>query len=188
MKIVYKARLDTNDIQNVINQIDYYKHALERDVQRFIDKLATEGITCAMHTNMTFGNYISFHKTMMVNGHYTEAQIVMHADSMMFSEWKQEDGSVKTAEVNPILMEEFGSGFKTAEIHAQRSNAFSGHTLGGQGTFPNQTHANDSNGWWYKDLNDEWHHVYGTKPSMPLSNAIMEMYLKVKQVEKDVFG
>ena len=99
------------------------------------------------------------------------------------SQWLQKDGSVSEADVSPILMAEFGSGLRANNAKGKQMDPPMG-----TGTFPDQTHAEDPNGWWYKDLNEVWHHSYGVTPTMPVWKAYMEMYDLIESTAKEVFG
>lgn len=188
MKTVIDATLNTNSITDAIKKIDDHRIELLAKFDIFVNRLASEGVSTLQGYNLKFGKYIYFYSTINVNGNLITAEIVMKAEQMIKAEWLQADGSVKSADVNPVLMEEFGSGFKTAELHAQKSNKFSGMTLGGQGTFPNQTHANDEGGWWYRDIDGDWHHSLGFQATSPLLNTVYDLRMKIRQIEIEVFG
>ena len=58
----------------------------------------------------------------------------------------------------------------------------------GVGTFPDQTHAFQDQGWYYMDVSGEWHHSYGVKATMPMYNADIEMILNLRKIAKEVFS
>ena len=76
-------------------------------------------------------------------------------------------------------MIEFGSGFK-----ANNPKDIPGV---GQGTFPNQTHAFDKEGWYWVDLDGKLNHSYGISPEMPMYKASLEVIKEVRTVVKEVF-
>lgn len=93
------------------------------------------------------------------------------------SEWQTREG-VKRAEVSPMLMLEFGSG-----LPVQNPANIPGV---GTGTFPGGTHGNEP-GWWYMDLEGEWHYSSGTAPKMPMYFAGKELREKVEAIAREVF-
>lgn len=101
----------------------------------------------------------------------------MEDSSKIVSEWQTLDG-VKSAEVSPCLMIEFGSGLK-AENPASVPGV-------GTGTFPGQTHAEQGT-WSYMDLDGNWHTSSGVTPRMPIYYAGKELREKVLAIARDVF-
>jgi hypothetical protein len=84
-------------------------------------------------------------------------------------------------------MAEFGSGWEASDASGQ-PNAEAARRLGmGQGSFPGQTHAFDKDGWWYKDLDGEWHNTTGITPSMPMWNALIAMENDIVNVARQVY-
>lgn len=95
------------------------------------------------------------------------------------SVWKTKEG-LKSAEVSPLLMAEFGSG-----QYAQNPNNIVGV---GQGTFPGQKHAFDEEGWYWVGLDDKLYHSYGIDPSMPMYEASQALFETAVRVAREVFG
>lgn len=95
-------------------------------------------------------------------------------------------GGIETVEIDPLLMEEFGSGYKASNI-AKKRNAFKVAGVG-RGTFtPNKGHAKDKD-WSWTTL-DGVHHKFSeeTNPGQPLYNARREMKNDIKRVAERVF-
>ena len=102
----------------------------------------------------------------------------MEDGQKIVSQWQMLEG-VKSATVSPSLMLEFGAGLKAEN----KSN-----TPGvGTGTFPGGTHGSEP-GWYYMDLNGEWHYSTGIEPKMPMYFAGKELRDKVVAIAKEVFG
>lgn len=144
-----------------------------------IRRLAEKGIQTAQKQAGEYGKYISF--TMQTDQNRDGCSGVMLATNtgIVKSEWQTKEG-IKSADISPLLMVEFGSG-----LRAENPMNVPGV---GTGTFPGQTHAKDPQGWWYLDLNGEWHHSYGIFPRAPMYKAAMEMQDIVVQTAKEVFG
>ena len=56
----------------------------------------------------------------------------------------------------------------------------------GVGTFPGQIHAFE-NGWYYYGEDEKWHYTHGTKATMPMYNADMEIIKNIVKTVKEVF-
>jgi hypothetical protein len=84
--------------------------------------------------------------------------------------------------VNTALLIEFGAG-----IHYNPEDNPKAAELGyGIGTFPGQMHAFED-GWYFKNDNDEWVYTHGTKATMPMYEASVEMRDKIMEIAKEVF-
>lgn len=125
-----------------------------------------------------FGKYIRLSSEITPQQAGCRAVLYMEDASKIVSEWQTLEG-VKSAMVSPMLMLEFGSGLR-AENPANISGV-------GTGTFPSQTHAKDPGGWWYMDLDGEWHHSKGVSAKMPMYFAGKEMREKLVRIAKEVF-
>lgn len=180
--------LNTKSITDAIQNIEQHRVELLAKFDLFMKRLGAYGIDYAQVVCGDYEPYILFSSVVTVNGNLINLELILKAKYMVKEYWLQADGSVKSADVNPVLMEEFGSGWRASTLHASESNTKAGVTVGGQGTFPNQTHAFNERGWKYVDLNGDWHWTVGYQGSMPLLHAIEEMYQRVKQVEIEVFG
>ena len=168
-----------SSIQELQKQLRDYKNSLNDKCEQFVRELAESGISVAKQNVGNFGKYITFYvKTKQDQNECTGALIAINT-GIIKSEWRTQDG-VKTADVNPLLMAEFGSGMK-----AENPMNVPGV---GQGTFPGGTHGNDPSGWWWMDLNGDWHHSRGVTPTMPMYHASLEMITKVQSIATKVFG
>lgn len=58
----------------------------------------------------------------------------------------------------------------------------------GVGTFPGQKHAEDPEGWHYRDQYGTLQHTYGNRAYMPLYHSEVEMVNKVRQIAREVFS
>lgn len=171
--------LSQSSIQNAIKQLRAYQDSLTYKCQMVAQKLDEKGIEVAKNNVGNFGHYILFSKK-------TESvkfgcQEIIFAEDLkkIISQWKTKDGEIHKAEVSPLLMVEFGSGFK-----ANNPKDIPGV---GQGTFPNQTHAFDKEGWYWVDLDGKLNHSYGISPEMPMYKASLEIIREVEKAVKEVF-
>ena len=99
----------------------------------------------------------------------------MEDSQKIVSKWQNQDG-VQSKEISPALMLEFGAG-----LPAQNPA-----NIPGVGTGTYGAHGNEP-GWWYMDLQGEWHYSSGTSPKMPMYNAGKELRNRVLKITKDVF-
>ena len=120
------ARLNTGDIDNLIRQVENFKYDLQRKLADFVIELADIGITVAKANTyveydeqyINMGDMLEFSKETVIED--TGVTCVLTATGQVYTkEWQ--GGS---AQVNPLLMAEFGSGAKAVDGH--------------RGTFPNQ--------------------------------------------------
>lgn len=173
MKI--NARMNTNDINTVIEQIERFKDNLQHKLADLVIELANIGITVAMANTfveydeqyINMGDLLEFSKeTVMTDDEVTCTLSV--TGQVYTKEWK--GGS---AQVNPLLMAEFGSG----------SKALDGH----RGTFPNQ-HVAFLESWKWTDNSGITHESSGSEPSRPLYKAKLEMEQQIQEVAARIFS
>lgn len=179
-KKVLKSDLSISGIKNLQKQLIEYKKELANKCEIFVRELDKIGIETAKHNTGNFGHYITFSVKTEPNNDGCKGLMIATETGKIVSKWKVKDGEVKTADVSPLLVVEFGSGWR-----AENPMNVPGV---GQGTFPNQEHAFDKEGWYWTDLNGELHHSYGITPKMPMYNASLEMQNKIIEKAKEIFG
>lgn len=175
MKI--NARLNSRDINNVINQVEQFKRSFQRKMRRFVEELADVGIE-VIEQNIkveyddevrNFGDYVTFQKPVSEIG--GDVVCVITAEGQhYYKEWI--GGS---ALVNPLLMAEFGSGVFAGEH---------------KGSFPSATakeHTDDPP-WFWRDTGGRLHSSSGSAPTRPMLKAKEEMEKQIQTVAERVFG
>lgn len=173
--MVINARLNTADINHAIKQVKEFEIQLQRKMVLFVSELADVGITVARANTFVeydgqyvdMGDMLEFSKDTIVDDSGATCTLTVTGRTYT-KEW--EGGA---AEVNPLLMAEFGSG----------SKAIDGH----RGTFPNQ-HVAFLNSWKWKDKSGQEHESSGNEPSRPLFKAKLEMENQIRDVAGRVFG
>lgn len=178
-KKILKSDLSVSGIKNLQKQLQDYQKSLASKCEEFIRRLAEIGIETAKHNTGNFGHYITFSVKTEPNKDGCKGLMIATETGKIISQWQTKDG-IKSADVSPLLMVEFGSGWR-----AENPMNVPGV---GQGTFPDQSHAFDKDGWYWVDLNGELHHSYGITPKMPMYNAYLAMEMKIIETAKDVFG
>lgn len=83
-----------------------------------------------------------------------------------------------------VLFIEFGAGV----TYSNPQHPKAGEMGYGVGTYPDQKHAWDFNGWWYTADNGQSKHSYGNAPYMPMYKAGEEIRSRVQEIAKEVFG
>lgn len=171
--------LSVNEIQYAIKEVKTYQNSLNRKCEELCRRLTAEGIAIAQaHIgNSGFGKYIHLGSEISPQQAGCKAIFYMEDSSKIVSRWQTLEG-VKSAEVSPSLMLEFGAGLK-AENPANIPGV-------GTGTFPGGTHGNEP-GWYYMDLDGEWHYSTGVSPKMPMYYAGKELREKVVAIAREVF-
>lgn len=172
--------LSVSEIQAAIKEVKAYQNDLNRKCQLLCERLTAEGMAIAQaHIGSSgFGKYIRLGSEITPKQAGCKAILYMRDSSKIVSQWQTLEG-VKSAEISPALMLEFGSGLK-AENPA-------GVTGVGTGTFPGSTHGAEPGGWYYMDLNGEWHHSTGISPKMPMYYVGKELREKVAEVAREIF-
>jgi hypothetical protein len=170
------SQLKSFDI--VDRQIENYKKELVAKCEKLVTSLAEVGIKTGGNNVGGFGRYISFSMDLEQTTNGYKAIMYATETGKIINKWQTKDG-VKEAEVSPLLMAEFGSG-----INAMNPNNMPGV---GRGSFPNQTHAWDADGWYYLDMDDVWHHEYGIVATQPMLKARQTMEQQIRNKIKEIF-
>ena len=166
-----KMNLSVSSVQNAIKELRRYQSDLNRKCEELCRRLTQEGLQIAQ---AHIGNS-GFGITPQQAG--CKAILYMEDTTKIKSEWQTLEG-VQSAEVSPMLMLEFGSGLK-AENPANITGV-------GTGTFPGGKHGNEP-GWYYMDLEGNWHYSTGVSPKMPMYYTANELREKVAKIAKEVF-
>lgn len=176
-----------SSIENLKKELLDYKRQIPVKMQTFVERLADIGISVGQ-SNIgvldDIGNvssFVQFTKKVDKNKYGANALVIMSDIVPVQSSWWSTDG-LKTVDVSPSLMYEYGSGFNSKDLNANKN------PQGGQGTFPGQTHARDEGGWWWVDENGVRHESSGITPTTPMYKATMEMYQQVVSIAKEVFS
>ena len=171
--------LSVKEVQNAIKEVKVYKNDLNRKCEELCLRLAAEGIRIAQsHIGSSgFSKYIHLGSEITPQQAGCKAIFYMEDTTKIKSEWQTQEG-VRSAEVSPSLMIEFGSGQK-AENPANIPDV-------GTGTFPGGKHGNEP-GWYYMDLEGNWHYSTGISPKMPMYYAGKELREKVLEMARQVF-
>lgn len=168
------------DFKQATGMVREYQKTLNDKCLQLCKELCAAGVTVARAQigGSSFGRYIRLSSEITPQQAGCKAVMYMEDTGKIRSEWRTLDG-VRSAEISPSLMIEFGSGLK-----AENPAGIAGV---GTGTFPGQTHAENPSGWWYMDLNNIWHHSTGVSPKMPMYFAGRELREKVVAIAKEVF-
>lgn len=180
--------LSANSIKAAQRELIKYRDSLTAKCETFVTRLSELGIEAGQmrlassqgEEEREMAKYITFSTEIREKEKYGAKAVMLATSGLIRREWRTADG-VKSVDVSPILMVEFGSGLRSNNEHGSE------HGMG-QGTFPGQTHAFDQDGWWYQTLDDEWHHSYGISPAMPMYHASEAMVEKIARIAKEVFG
>jgi len=186
-KTITIKKLSISEFEKARRQIERYKRTIELRNIDFIKALADVGIDVAEQNMGKYQGYVKFSSRRQGN------EITIYAEDITTITRVWRGGS--TDQVSPIMMAEFGSGWKAEVLVEENPGA-------GQGTFPGQKHANNPMGWTWKDDNptDEngmggirtgngyVHTSYGETPTHPIHNAMMEMLEQIGTIARSVFG
>lgn len=171
--------LSVAEVNKAIQEIKTYQNDLNRKCELLCQRLCQEGIQIAKaHIGSSgFGKYIHLDSEITAQQAGCKAIFYMEDTTKIKSEWQTLEG-VKSAELSPVLCIEFGTGQK-AENPADIKGV-------GTGTFPGGKHGNEP-GWYYMDLEGNWHYSTGISPKMPMYHAGKELRDKVLKIANEVF-
>lgn len=165
-----------DSIRQAKKELKEYKKNLAKKCETVVSELIKVGITTAKLNCGEYGKVITFRKEIPSKDSNGVIGRIVAVGTPVY---RMQSG--EQVAVDPLLMAEFGSGFKTEVLDMVPGV--------GQGTFPGQTHAFDPRGWWYTDIETgESVHSYGESPSHPMHNAMLEMIASVDRVLREVFG
>lgn len=169
--------LSVSEINRAIKELQSYQNSLDFKCQQLCEHLCNEGIQIAQaHIGSSgFGKYIRLSSEITPEKAGCKAIFFMEDSQKIISQWQNQDGE-QSKEISPALMLEFGAG-----LPAQNPVGIPGVGTGTYGT-----HGKEP-GWWYMDLQGDWHYSTGVTPKMPMYNAGKELRDKVVAIAKEVF-
>lgn len=175
-KRTIRGEFSVKGIQSIINQLTDYKKELHDKAELLCRRLAEAGMDVALERigDSPLGKTITVR--IETEPHVSGCKAMLIAT-----------GETKTNDygtINTLLLVEFGAG-----IHYNHTANPKAPEFGmGVGTFPNQKWAFNESGWWYLGEDDEWHHSYGVKATMPMYEASTAIRLQVAEIVREVFG
>lgn len=161
--------LSQKSIQDAIKQIEAYKNTLNVKVREFVRRLAEAGIPVIEQNMNTEGDSSTEHNVYVdLNsfGSYSRATLVLQGRDILFIE--------------------FGAGVHyngAVGSSAYEKGAELGYTIGSYG----KGHGAEDY-WWYVDDSGAPRMSHGTKASMPMYKADMEIIKRFKAIAVEVFG
>ncbi len=184
MKYTIHVPLSAKGIGNAIRFLENYADNLQSKVDRLVEILAEEGVkTAKLSAKGSFDNGVDYGDLILFESTDTEdgkACVVATSKQNLIRRWHSK-GTIAEAEVSPLLMAEFGSGVYAKEPTVSAITA-------GRGTFPNQKHAFDEDGWfWVDEGGREVKRSKGVQPSEPMLHAFEAVVAKVDTAAKEAF-
>lgn len=169
-------------IDDLIGALEEYKAFIRSQTELFLSRLADAGIRAAEHNCGKYAGMIEFSKEIKKDGLSEVCFLIARDKQKVISRWRYRGapGGWKEAEVSPLWMAEFGSGW-LAKVEFPVMQG-----VVGQGTFPNQKHAFDEDGWSWTDETGT-HHSRGEEPTSPMLKAINQMKEEVGRIAEGVF-
>lgn len=176
-KRTIKIDLSQKSIQNAISQIRKYQSDLEKKNELFVRRLAELGYQSAVSAinDSPIGRVVTVQTD--IKSEQTGCKAILIATGKTVT---SSDGR----EFNLLLAIEFGAGIRYNHTANPKAKDFGM----GVGTFPGQTHAYDEKGWYYLGEDNEWHHSYGIKATMPMYWASVDILNNIRRIAKEVFG
>lgn len=157
--------LSVSSIEKAIKEIEEYKAELQKKCNVFLTELVNAGYKVAQATLMAIPEEEK-KDTMIevIQESNNSFAISMHGEKFLFVE--------------------FGAGIAFSQPQNPKASEFGM----GLGTYPDQTHAYQEEGWWYTAEDGQSKHSRGNAPYMPMYKAGVEIRRQVSQIAKEVFG
>lgn len=168
---------DSKSLQSAIKQIQQYRDDLPRKCDLFVRRLTESGMRVAETAIAESPQGKTITLTTDIRPEKAGCKAILMATGKTVT---SSDGR----SFSLLLAVEFGAGIKYNATANPKASEFGM----GVGTFPDQTHAFDPNGWYYLGDDGEWHHSYGVKATMPFYKAMLEIRKNVDKAVKEVFG
>lgn len=174
-KKIFKTDLSVRGIEKIKRELLDYKNDLEIKCNKIVKRLMELGISVANAkiNESPMGKYVS------VQVHISNGSTDCKGLLLATGKIQEHEGYEP---FNVLLAVEFGAGIyynKTPNPNADKFEL-------GVGTFPGQIHAFED-GWYYYGEDEKWHYTHGTKATMPMYNADMEIIRNMVKVVKNVF-
>jgi hypothetical protein len=180
MKSVIRLSLTTEgSLRKAVRELEEYKASLQGKIERLIERLLDVGCETGIANSGDYAGMIVFSKEIIAGSDNVEGLLIATDGTKIIREWKYR-GGLRHATVSPLLMAEFGSGWLSKVLDNVEGV--------GQGTFPDQEHAFDPQGWWWETPDGEKHHSYGEAPTYPVHSAMFAMMFEVDRIAKEVFN
>lgn len=169
--------LSVSEIDRAIKELREYQNSLDKKCEQLCFELCKAGMPIARSYigETGFGRYIRLSSEITPEKAGCKAIFFMEDSQKIVSKWQNQDG-VQSKEISPALMLEFGAG-----LPAQNPA-----NIPGVGTGTYGTHG-DKPGWWYMDLEGQWHYATGVSPKMPMYSVGKELRNKVIEIAREVF-
>lgn len=172
-----KSDLSIQGIKRLCQELEKYRDSLTYKARLLAERLSEIGIKVAEAKirESPLGKYVT------IKTDITEEKSGCKAILIAIGETFEHEGY---APFNSLLAIEFGAGIR----YNKEENPKAPDLGFGVGTFPDQTHAFDKNGWWFWDeRKKEWIHSYGVEATMPMHQASLEIQQNIVKEAKKVF-
>jgi len=186
MRRKMKMRLSTRSINATLKKLRDYRDSIPGKCHQLVEELAMHGVYVSATNAGEYGPYIVFHADVTDNQYGAVAILSARNAGVVIRQWQLTDGTIKEAEINPILMAEFGSGSHASDAFGRPNAQWTRLVGAGRGTFPGQTHAFEDS-WMWLDMDGQWHESSGEDPAMPMFKAFEAMNSIVEETARKVF-
>ena len=166
--------MSVKSIERLRRDLRDYKRSLKSKVNKLVTALYKLGL-----------EVIEVHVNESPLGHHIHVKVEREGSRAVLIA----TGDLKISEgyepFNTLLAIEFGAGIHYNHDENPKADEF-GY---GVGTFPEQTHAFQEEGWYYFDESDQkWKHSFGVQATMPMFHASEEMRKQLVTIAREVFA
>lgn len=185
MKSIRCSLTKKGSLERAIKELEAYKNSLNQKAEELVNRLIEVGIQTAKDNSGQYAGMIKFTKQLNPTVDGCDGILIATDGQKIVKEWYAskknglEHKNVRSYEVSPLLLAEFGSGWL--------ANVLDDVSGVGQGTMPDQKHAFDPDGWYWYDDKGEKHHSIGEAPTYPMHSASMAILFEIDKIAREVF-
>lgn len=178
-----KLNYSIDNIDGLIKELTKYKDEIISKVDIFVRRLAEVGIPIIEQNIDAPGDSDPEHYTYIQIrrfGDYAEADLILEGRDILFIEFGAGvhfNGNAGSSP-NPTSFKK-GQGWE----YRHKGGAELGYTIGGYGN-----HKGLQDSWFYRDELGDKQRSFGTKATMPMYKASMEIITNIRRIAKEVFG
>lgn len=182
----FKVNLSKDGLDKLQKYLRTYAQAVEDRTARYVQALADLGISVAFDAvrGKEDSEYIRF-ETQFKNENGDFQTVIVGIGEDVWKEWMASDTEVVGTYVNPLLLEEFGSG----QFAVNPTN----FPIGGRGSWnknplhPDWSHG-DEDEWTWTTPDGVKHKSSGHEASMPMYNASLAVITTAELLARQIFG
>ena len=185
--------LSPKSLYKLADDLREYADKMPLKIQQFLDALADRGISVASVNEGDFAGYIVYSKEFTIDGGDYVLKLVAKDRQAITNSWyssSSPNADLRSDTFSPLLMAEFGSGVHQVPDSVGRLPDSMGHGGDPEGWYWWTDSPQYNDGEQYKSTAKNGRmlfHSKGSKPTMPMHKALMEMIDNIDVIARSVF-